>query len=128
MASVQEHKSKALHNEKFLGSHKLSEGEFVDWAVTALFYSALHWMRALAAQEGYTIRSYRKSKGNLGEEEVFQGTGIFSQQSYDWYRQLKGASRDARYEMTQFSILEFSDLRQSCFEPFKSFVTSRLQT
>ena len=121
MATLREHQSKALRNEKFLTHHKLSEGEFVDWAVTVLFYSALPWMRALAAQEGRQIRTYNK------EDEVFQGAGIFTRQSYDWYRQLKDASRDARYEMTQFSASEFQDLHQNCFEPFKSFVTSNLR-
>ncbi len=129
MATVQDHKSKALHNEKFVGSHKLSEGEFADWAVTALFYSALHWMRALAAQEGYQIKRYRKSKGRLGEseEEAFQAVGVFTAQCYQWYRHLKDESQNARYEMRPVSKSDLSDLQQSFFAPFKSFVTSRLR-
>src|SRR5712671_3739151 len=113
MATLHEHQSKALQNENFLTLYKLSEGEFVDWAVTVLFYSALHWMRALAAQEGHPIRAYSE------EYEVFQGAGIFTRPSYDWYRQLKDASRDARYEMAQFPTSEFHDLHHNCFEPFK---------
>lgn len=123
MATVQEHKSKALHNEKFVDLHKLSEGEFVDWAVSALFYGALHWMRALAAQEGQQIKGYKD------EEKVFQIVPLLAQssQAYTWYRQLKDDSRDARYEMRQFSTSDFRDLYQNCFAPFKSFVTSQLR-
>lgn len=92
MATAQEHKLKALHNEKLLSVYKLSDGEFVDWAVTALFYSALHWMRALAAQEGFQIKGYKD------EENVFKGTGVFTDEAYEWYRQLKEDSRVARYK------------------------------
>lgn len=129
MATAQEHESKARHNEKLLDSHKLSEGEFVDWAVTALFYSALHWMRALAAQEGYQIKRYQKLKGRLGEseEEVFQVAGVFTAQCYQWYRHLKDESQYARSEMRPFSISDFNDLQRNFFAPFKSFVTSKLR-
>jgi len=128
MATPQEHKGKALHNERFLDVRELTGGEFVDWAVTVLFYSALHWMRALAAQEGYQIKAYRSyKKGILGEEEVFRGTGVFTQQAFDWYSHLKDDSRDARYEMKQFSVADLRDLRRNFFKPFKLFVTSRLR-
>ncbi len=125
MATSQEHRSKALHNEKLLDFCQLSDGEFVDWAVTVLFYGALHWMRALAAQEGYEIKRYR---GKESEEEVFRGSGVFSEQAYAWYRQMKDDSREARYDMKQFSNFDFQDLRQNNFEPFKLFVTSKLRS
>jgi hypothetical protein len=128
MATPREHKEKALHNERLLDVQELTGGEFVDWAVTVLFYGALHWMRALAAQAGYEIKAYRSyRKGIVGEEEVFKFAGIFTPQAFGWYSHLKDESRDARYEMRQFSITDFRDLRQNFFEPFRSFVTSRLR-
>jgi hypothetical protein len=120
MATVQEHRLKAVHNWDFLDFHRLSEGEFADWAVTVLFYCALHWLRALLAQEGYQVRNYRD------EEDAITGAGIFTLQALEWYRHLKDSSRMARYETTQFSTSIYRDLRQDCFEPFKTFVTSRL--
>lgn len=78
MATAQEHKLKALHNEEFLDLHRLSDGPFVDWGVAVLFYSPLHWMRALAVQEGYQIKGYKD------EEDVFKGTGAFTAEAYDW--------------------------------------------
>lgn len=127
MATPHQHKEKALHNERFLDAPELTGGEFADWAVTVLFYSALHWMRALAAQEGYQIKGYRTLGGIPGEEDVFRGTSIFTPQAYDWYRHLRDDSRDARYEMKQFSDSDFRELRQNFFQPFKSFVTSKLR-
>jgi hypothetical protein len=121
MATVQEHRLKAVHNRTFLDSHRLSEGEFVDWAFTVLFYCALHWLRALLAQEGYQVKNYRK------EEDAIRGTGVFTPQALEWYRHLKDSSRGARYETTQSPASVYSDLHQSCFEPFKTFITSKLR-
>jgi hypothetical protein len=127
MPTPQAHREKALHNERLLDVREMAGDEFVDWAVTVLFYSALHWMRALAAQEGYQIKAYRSyKKGVLGEGDVFNFTGIFTQQAFDWYSHLKDESRDARYEMRRFSVVDFCDLRDNFFKPFRSFVTSKL--
>ena len=120
MATIDAHKLKAVRHWEFLESHRLSEGEFVDWAVTVLFYCALHWLRALLAQEGYQVKNYRD------EEDAIRGTGVFTLQALEWYRHLKDSSRLARYETPQFSTSVYRDLRQNCFEPFKTFVTSKL--
>jgi len=121
MATAQERKLKALHNEQFLNVRKLSDSGFVDWAVTVLFYSALHWMRALAAPEGFQIKGYKD------EEDVFKGTGVFTDEAYEWYRQLKEDSRVARYKMRQFSESDFEDLQQDFFHPFRAFIMSMLR-
>jgi len=121
MATTQEHKLKAAHNWEFLESQRLSEGEFVDWAVTVLFYCALHWLRALLAQEGYQVKDYRD------EEDAMTGTAVFTRQALRWYFHLKGASRDARDNMRRFSKEDFWVLHQDCFVPFKSFITSKLR-
>jgi hypothetical protein len=121
MATAQEHRLKAVHSWNFLDFYGLSEGEFVDWAVTVLFYCALHWLRALLAQEGYQVRNYRD------EEDAITGTGVFTPRALEWYRHLKDSSRMARYETAEFSTSAYQDLRQSCFEPFKTFITSKLR-
>ncbi len=127
MATPSEHRSKALHNEDLLEVHKLAEGKFAGWAITILFYSALHWMRALAAQEGFQIKRY---SGNQSEKLALQQIPLFRQspQSFNYYRSLKDASQDARYEMIQYSNADFLDLKQTCFDPFKSFIITNLRT
>lgn len=127
MATPPEYRSKALHNEELLDVYRLAEGKFAGWAITVLFYSALHWMRALAAQEGFQIRSCSR---NDSEKLALQQIPLFRQspQQFKWYRSLKDASQDARYEMTQFSSADFLDLKQRFFDPFKSFVNANLRT
>jgi hypothetical protein len=86
-----------------------------------LFYCALHWLRALLAQEGNQVKNYRD------EEDAVRGTGIFTLQALEWYRHLKDSSRLARYETTEFSTYAYRDLRQSCFEAFEDFITAKLR-
>jgi hypothetical protein len=126
MATPLEHRSKALHNEELLRAYNLADGEFAGWAITILFYSALHWMRALAAQEGFQIKSY---SGTNSEKVALQQIPLFQQSSrqFNWYRSLKDESQDARYEMTQYSSADFRDLKQRFFDPFKAFVTTNLR-
>ena len=126
MATPSEHRSKALHNEELLDVHKLPEGKFAGWAITVLFYSALHWMRALAAQEGFQIKRY---SGTESEKLALQQVPLFQQspEPFKWYRLLKHVSQDARYEMTQYSSADFRDLKQRFFDPFKSYVIANLR-
>jgi len=126
MATPSEHRSKALHNEELLDVHTLGEGKFAGWAITVLFYSVLHWMRALAAQEGFQIKRY---SGLESETLALQQIPVFQQspEPFKWYRWLKHASQEARYEMTQFSSADFRDLKQRFFDPFKSFIITNLR-
>ena len=121
-----EHRAKALHNEKLLNEYGLAEGGFAGWAITILFYSALHWFRALAAQEGVQIMSYTGRTDS--EKWALDNVRLFadSPRPFDWYRELKDESRAARYEMKQYFAANYHDLRENLYEPFKSFVISHL--
>ena len=46
MNSVEEHVEKARHNLAFLDRMELTSDDFADWAIVALFYAALHFVRA----------------------------------------------------------------------------------
>lgn len=126
MATPSEHRAKALHNEDLLEVHKLAEGKFTGWAITIMFYSALHWMRALAAQEGFQIKRYL---GKESEKLALQQIPLFRQssQQFNWYRSLKDESQDARYEMRQYSSADFRDLKERFFDPFKAFIIANLR-
>ena len=131
MATPTEHRAKALENEELLDDYKLAEGRFAGWAVTILFYAALHWFRALAAQEGVQIIRYRGRKDQTDTEQwALVNLPQFrkSPGSIKSYQLLKARSRDARYEMFAFSTADFNHLKKSHYEPFKSFVTSHLQS
>lgn len=90
--------------------------DFHDWKVTLLFYSALHWIRALAAQKSIDIghshfeieRSCNPLKG---------GSMPISRKAWDEYDFLNKRSRTARYDgirdMLAFKELHFMNHRKS---------------
>lgn len=123
MATPAEHRAKALHNEQFIHSYSLGAGDFADWAVTALFYSAVHWLRALITKSGFHVGNYK--------EEEFAATvllrkGMLNHQAWQWYRNLKDDSRDARYEMVMFTPADYEHLHRECFIPLRAFVQDLL--
>lgn len=67
----QRHKQQAQHNENFasdVASFLPPKGQanqdydYLDWAITGLFYSALHWVRAFLASKGYGFDDYGSHK------------------------------------------------------------------
>lgn len=119
MASEQAHLAQARHNEAFLGSFDLATTPYLDWAVTAIFYSALHYIRALAARYRITnISTY----GEM--DRLFQRVSLFRQHQwvYQDYRQLKDDSRAARYDMRKFTLREAGELRDEELFRIREFV------
>lgn len=89
MPSEQEHLNQARHNETFI--QRLLQGtRYMDWAVTGLFYTALHYIEAFLATQGVHSPTHRS------RDTVFSR---FPQLTliYDPYRKLKDASLRARY-------------------------------
>ena len=106
MASEAEHFTQAEHNLRFFGTFNVGTTAYRDWATTALFYSALHYIRAVAARHGQTNIS---SHGEI--DTVFRVVPAFTGRPdiRDDYRQLKDDSRAARYDM---KVLSASDVRE----------------
>jgi len=77
-----------------------------DWAVTTLFYSAVHWIDAYL-EVGGQIR-HPKDHGERYRE--IRGNG-FLRGLYPAYRELDDRSRDARYECAAFSSANVLHLR-----------------
>jgi len=123
MATEQAHLRQARHNEEFLGIFNLRATPYLDWAVTAIFYAALHYIRALAARHLFTnISRY----GEL--ERVFVQVQVFRRDRgiYIDYRQLKDDSRAARYDMRAFSSEEVEALRDEELTRIQRFVLANL--
>jgi HEPN domain-containing protein len=96
MASQGQHLKQAQHNEAFLASFELAKSLYLDWALTAAFYAALHYLRALMAKYGYmNVSSY----GDM--DKAFDRLSLLKNNPavHDAYRQLKDDSRSARYNM-----------------------------
>ncbi len=59
MGTKEAHHKKAQHNEDFFNHFDLKTTPFLDWVVTAIFYAALHHIRALASKNSFqNISSY----------------------------------------------------------------------
>ena len=108
MASATAHLQQAEHDEAFLSTLDLSTPVYLDWAVTVIFYAALHYIRAVAARHFFTSVS---SYGDM--DRLFERVAALKAHSalYHDYRQLKDDSRAARYDMRRFSADEVTDLR-----------------
>lgn len=123
MASENEHLRQAAHNEEFLTAHGLADTPYTDWAVTAIFYAALHYVRALLSRYHYTNIS------RYGEmDKAFERVDVLRRNDsiYVDYRQLKDDSRAARYDMWKPTGDEVIDLRDGELSRIRSFVLATL--
>jgi hypothetical protein len=121
--SKDEHLRQAQHNEGYLATFDLAATPYLDWAVTAVFYTALHYLRALMSSLGYAgITSY----GDM--DKAFDRFAVLKQNPaiYADYRSLKDDSWSARYNMWRPSPADVVDLRDNEFERIRSFVRPRL--
>ena len=123
MATEQAHLRQAQHNEQFLTTFDPAITPYLDWAVTVIFYAALHYIRALAARHQFmNISRY----GEL--DRVFERLPVFrhNRAVYVDYRQLKDDSRAARYDMGVFSSQEVAGLRDEELLRIRQFVLAHL--
>jgi hypothetical protein len=99
-----EHLKKAQNNESLAGALNITVSHCAEWAVTMLFYSALHYVDSfLAGKETHPLNhdsrdSEIENNGTL--------TGIYKD-----YRRLKDMSRAARYEIPDYSELDVNKAR-----------------
>ena len=119
MASVAEHLAQARHNEAFLASLDLPTTPYLDWAVTVIFYGALHYLRALFAHHHITnISRY----GDM--DKAFERLALLKRNPkvYSDYRQLKDDSRDARYNIWRPTLAEVIEFRDGELLRIRTFV------
>jgi hypothetical protein len=123
MASQAEHRTQAERNEDFFGTFDISGAKFLDWAVTVLFYSALHYLRSLMSKHGYlNVSSY----GDM--DRAFERLAVLKRNPdiYVDYRGLKDDSWAARYNMWRPAPSEVVELRDNEFQRVRHFVIANL--
>ena len=91
MPSFQKHRDQAQHNRGFAES-LCAQGDYLDWAMTATFYSALHSIQSMFA----------KQCNNVPETHADRDRWLVRtkapQNVLDAYQELKTRSWWARYE------------------------------
>jgi hypothetical protein len=118
-----QHLRKAQHNEAFLATFDLAATPYLDWAVTATFYTALHYLRALMAKDRYTNIS------NYGDvDQAFNKIDILKRHPgiNDDYRSFKDDSWSARYNMWSPRPPDVVDLRDNELQRIRDFVLANL--
>lgn len=122
MASKDAHLRQAAHNEELY--NRLLNTKFLDWAITAVFYSALHYIDAYLATlplpPKYCHPPVHEVRTPLVETES-NLKRIVRQ-----YRRLKDQSEAARYRVKRFTEAEVKGLKENEFEVIKSHISGHL--
>jgi len=119
MPSKDAHLWQAKHNETLFS--QLLTTEFLDWAVTAIFYSALHHVDAYLATKDIHPSFHYKGR------DRWVATESNLRHIWNQYRWLKEKSEAARYDVKHFTQSEVNHLKQSEFEIIKSHISKLKQ-
>jgi hypothetical protein len=92
-----EHKAKAIHNEKFV---QHLGNPYWDWAVTGTFYAAVHYVMAYLASKNIHPVLHKVRNSQIHRDPLLNPI-------YVDYRELQNNSEDARY-MERVPVTAFS--------------------
>jgi len=116
-----QHLAQAATNERLALAWEATDPE---WAVTALFYAALHYVDAffyLDGQINHTLDGFR-SHTERTVEVAHRLTSVFVA-----YKRLLDRSREARYDCVTFNTGWVQRLRESSLLPIKQHVETELR-
>jgi len=117
MTSRQQHERQAKDNLELHG-RLLQEGKHLDWAVTTLFYAALHYVDAFLLPEDPRTHERRnqriRARGEL-------------RPIYRSYKLLLDRSRDARYECFDPTPEQVRYYRTRHFDPLQAHLFALLE-
>ena len=111
-----EHISKAEHNEKL--AETLSRTAYLDWAVTVIFYAALHYVDAILAASVVHPETHSERNDAIG-------TNAKLLKIRAEYRILETLSRNARYRSMKIEPADLQEA-QNNFSVLRSHLRSRM--
>lgn len=101
--NAEEHINKARHNEAFLSQFNLPESDFLDWAVTVISYTALHYVDALLTNN-FAV----KPKNHAERSSCIHAQPTLRNNIRDDYEDLKNDGIEARYTSKTFTAQEIT--------------------
>jgi hypothetical protein len=101
MPREDEHLQKATHNERFADSLDLSQRSHLEWAITALFYAAVHYIEAYFAKFGFHCPDHTERAREISRDPRIR-------QAFKDYRELQTLSTAARYSARVFAEREYT--------------------
>lgn len=126
---MEEFLNHATHNKDFhTRIEDLYSGHYFDWKIVCLFYTSIHYLKALACKRNKNIGdNHREIIRN-----ITHGTMQISGTARTNYVALFNYSQIARYEgiddMDSFNLLRENDYRHAvkCFTDFEKFIHSSI--
>ncbi|MGH9343341.1 MAG: hypothetical protein ACRD19_06230 [Terriglobia bacterium] len=112
------HLNWAKNNENLADTFDPADSFNVDWAITILFYAAVHYIDAYLAARGRRAQAHDQREREIADDPILA-------QVWENYRQLKRMSRDARYEMAEYRKNDLEKARL-CLEAVKHVVIPRV--
>ena len=103
MPGVDVHSRQAKHNKAFLTEFNLVQTAYSDWAVTVMFYTALHLIEAYLATKGLHPADHGVRDNYLTRMTALKPI-------YRPYRELRHYSEKARYRGARFTTDDISTL------------------
>jgi hypothetical protein len=122
-ALARRHYDQARHNYA-LYARLLAEGTHLDWAATALFYTALHLVDAHAVERQRLAPSSHSPFADHDERREYVQLSLSSISLH--YRRLQDTSRRTRYEMIQPAPAALQHLHDERFVPLERSITRLL--
>ncbi len=116
MAKHKKHLSQAKYNRKFYEDIKHT---YQDWAITGLFYAALHLVDAYLAQKGISVEDHKTRHRYLQMIKDLKPI-------YPDYRALYDHSVNARYKFVKLSTEEIVQAHDKYFVPLEKKITKLL--
>jgi hypothetical protein len=118
VATVDEHLDQFQHNLQV--SQLLADaGDSWGWAVTALFYAALHLCQAYLRAQGLTVESHWARQREMRTSQELRPI-------LHHYRALRMDSEEARYDCRRFSREEYESIRNGSFTTVTTHLRSLL--
>jgi hypothetical protein len=102
MPSREQHLRKASDNKTFADSIENNNTTEVGWALTVLFYSALHYIEAYNAKYGFHCNTHRQLNDDIARNPVLNPVS-------DEYSDLQNFSWNARYKAVNYGRNELAE-------------------
>lgn len=115
MPGRRSHLAKADANECLVNALDLNESTQVEWAITFLFYSAVHLVEAYLAGKGRHSRDHTEREDEIARNAILQPIQTP-------YRRLRNLSRLARYDATQLHRVDLDRRALPEFRQIKAHI------
>jgi hypothetical protein len=118
MPTKGEHLAKAISNRRFADALNVSTPTATGWALTALFYSALHYVEAYNAQYNTHFSKHEDLSSDIGRNPVLSSI-------HDDYKDLSNFSWNARYRPVNYGNTELEEAK-ACQEAVANLINNHI--